>query len=244
MLERIVAFDIEATGLDPRRDRIVELAFVRAADGMVLLNERFHPGGPIPTRATAVHGIRDADVAHCDPFALHAARIQKMVDDAVLLGYNSRRYDTVMLDAELRRAGEPGLNLATVSEIDLFRVWSESERRTLEMAIQRFLGHGLEDAHHALSDAEALLPLLTAMKRTWGLEDHDLLDRSRPRGEVDRSRRLRVNGAGQVVFSFGKHAGEPVRDHPDYVDWMLESDFPADTLDALRRLRENDWRWP
>ena len=54
MLERIVAFDIEATGLDPRRDRIVELAFVRAADGMVLLHERFHPGGPIPTRAKSL----------------------------------------------------------------------------------------------------------------------------------------------------------------------------------------------
>lgn len=243
MLERIVAFDIEATGLDPRRDHIVELAIVRADDGMVLLHERFRPGVPIPPQATAVHGICDDDVAHCDPFAVHAARIQKLLDDAVLLGYNSRRYDTVILDAELRRAGEPGLDLATVQEIDLFQVWSESERRTLEMAVQRFLGHGLADAHHALSDAEVLVPLVHAMQRTWGLEYHDLLDRSRPRGEVDRSRRLRVNGAGRVVFSFGKHAGEPVRDHPDYVDWMLESDFPADTLDALRRLRENDWRW-
>ncbi len=244
MLERIVAFDLEATGLDPRRDRIVELAIVRADNGMVLLHEHFHPGVPIPPQATAVHGIRDEDVAHCDPFAVHSARIQKMLDDAVLLGYNSRRYDTVMLDAELRRAGEPGFDLATVQEIDLFQVWSESERRTLEMAVQRFLGHGLEDAHHALSDAEALVPLVNAMQRTWGLEYHDLLDRSRPRGEVDRSRRLRVNEAGQVVFGFGKHASEPVRDHPDYVDWMLESDFPADTLDALRRLRENGWRWP
>jgi len=244
MLERIVAFDLEATGLDPRQDRIVEIAIVRADDGMVLLHERCHPGRPIPARATAVHGIGDADVAHCDPFARHAERIQKMLDGAVLLGYNSRRYDTVLLDAELRRAGEPGLDLASVPEIDLFRVWSESERRTLEMAVQRFLGHGLDDAHSALADAEALVPLVKAMQRTWGLEDHDLLDLSRPRGEVDRSGRLRVNEAGQVVFGFGKHAGEPVRDHPDYVDWMLTADFSADTLDALRRLRESGWRWP
>ena len=82
------------------------------------------------------------------------------------------------------------------------------------------------------------------MKRVWGLEDYDLLDRSRRPGEVDRSRRLRQAPGGEVVFNFGQHRGEPVRDHADYVEWMETSDFPADTLDALRRLKENDWRWP
>ncbi len=244
MWERMLAIDLEATGLDPLEDRIVELAIVRAEDGLALLHERFHPGIPIPSAATAIHSIADADVAHCDGFAVHAARIQSMLDGAVLLGYNSRRFDTVMIDAELRRAGEPGLDLSTLREIDLFRVWSQSERRTLELAVQRFLGHGHEGAHSALSDAEALIPLARAMKRYWALEDYDMLDLSSPRGEVDRSRRLRVGPGGEVQFNFGKHAGEPVRDHPDYVEWMLNSDFPADTHGALRHLKENGWRWP
>jgi DNA polymerase-3 subunit epsilon len=244
MIERMLAIDLEATGLDPLHDRIVELAIVRASDGLVLFNERFHPGGPIPPRATAVHGITDADVAHCDAFATRASDVQAIVDGAVLVGYNSRRFDTVMLDAELRRASEAGLDLATVQEIDLLRVWAESERRTLELAVRRFLGHGHQGAHGALSDAEVLVPLLHAMKRAWALENHDLLELSCPRGEVDRSRRLRLNRGGQVVFNFGKHAGEPVSEHPDYLDWMMSSDFPPDTLQAIRRLKENDWRWP
>lgn len=243
MLERMLAIDLEATGLDPLRDRIVELAIVRAGDGLVLLHERFHPGIPIPRQATTVHGITDADVAHCDSFSTRASDVQAMLDGAVLVGYNSRRFDTVMLDAELRRAGEAGLDLATVQEIDLLRVWSESERRTLGMAVQRFLGHGHDGAHGALNDAEVLVPLLTAMKRAWGLEDHDLLDLSRPPGEVDRSRRLRLNRGGQVVFNFGQHAGEPVSEHSDYLDWMLSSDFPADTMRAIRKLKANDWQW-
>lgn len=244
MWERVVAVDLEATGLDPLEDRIVELAIVRAEDGLVLLHQRFHPGIRIPSQATAVHGISDADVAHCDGFAVHASRVQAMLQDAVLMGYNSRTYDTVMIDAELRRAGEPGLDLVGMPEVDLFRVWTRSEKRTLELAVQRFLGHGHAGSHSALADAEALVPLARAMKRAWGLEDHDLLDRSRPRGEVDRSRRLRLEPGGEVVFNFGKHAGQPLRDHPDYVDWMLKSDFPPDTLDAIRYLRENGWRWP
>jgi DNA polymerase-3 subunit epsilon len=244
MWERVVAVDLEATGLDPRQDRIVELAIVRAEDGLVLLHQRFHPGVQIPTQATAVHGISDADVAHCDRFALHASRVQAMLQDAVIMGYNSRTYDTVMIDAELRRAGEPGLDLASLPEIDLLQVWAQSEKRTLGLAVHRFLGHAHADAHSALSDAEALLPLAAAMKRTWGLEDYDLLDRSRRPGEVDRSRRLRQAPGGEVVFNFGQHRGEPVRDHEDYVKWMESSDFPSDTLDAIRRLKENGWRWP
>jgi DNA polymerase-3 subunit epsilon len=243
MLDRMLAFDLEATGLDPLQDRIVELAIVRASDGLVLLDERFHPGVPIPASATAVHGISDADVAHCHTFAARARDVQSTLEGAVLVGYNSRRFDTVMLDAELRRAGEAGLDLAATEEVDLLRVWSGVERRTLGLAVQRFLGHGHEGAHGALNDAEVLIPLLHAMKRAWGLEDHDLLDLSRPPGEVDRSRRLRLDRGGRVVFNFGKHRGEPVSEHADYIEWMLESDFPPDTRQAIRRLKENGWAW-
>lgn len=243
MLEGMLAIDLEATGLDPQQDRIVELAIVRVEDGLVLLDERFHPGVPIPPAATAVHGITDADVAHCHAFAARAADVQAMLDGAVLVGYNSRRFDTVMIDAELRRAGEEGLDLAAIQEIDLLRVWMESERRTLDLAVRRFLGHGHDGAHGALNDAEVLIPLLHGMKRTWGLEDHDLLVLSRPPGEVDRSRRLRLDPTGRVVFNFGQHRGEPVSEHPDYLEWMLNSDFPPDTHLAIRRLKANDWEW-
>ncbi len=81
------------------------------------------------------------------------------------------------------------------------------------------------------------------MGRRWSLEFFDFLRRSRPRDEVDRSRRFRIDAAGEVVFNFGQHAGEPVREHDDYLDWMLGADFPADTCDAIRALREREWRW-
>jgi len=244
MWERVVAVDVEATGLDPHRDRIIELAIVRARDSTVLLHDRFRPGVPIPSSATAVHGITNDDVAHCDGFAVHAQRVQKTLEGAVLLGYNSRTFDTVLIDAELRRAGQPGLDLASMPEIDLLRVWAQSEKRTLELAVHRFLGHDHAGAHSALSDAEILVPLAAAMKRTWSLEDYDMLDRSRPSWEVDRSRRLRLDPGGEVAFNFGKYAGEPIRDHEDYVEWMLGSDFPPDTKETLLQLRANGWRWP
>jgi len=242
MLSRTLAFDIEATGLDPHNDRILELAILRAEDGYPVFHERFHPGVPIPPPATAVHGITDADVAHKDPFTVHAGAVQRIVDGAVLLGYGCRRFDTVLLDEELRRAGEPGLDFTRLQEIDLLRVWAEKERRTLELAVQRFLGHSHDSPHDALADAQILVPLVAAMKRTWGLEDLDLVEITRPPGEVDRSGRLRLDTAGEVVFNFGQHRGERVGDHPDYVEWMLQSGFPPDTEAVLLRLKEKGWR--
>jgi DNA polymerase-3 subunit epsilon len=244
MRDRMIAFDLEATRLDPLQDHIVELAMVRVQDGLVLLHEQFHPGIPIPQAATAVHGISDTDVAHSDPFSLHAREIQAIVDSAVLVGYGSHRYDTIMLDAELRRAGEPGIDLTATPEVDLLRVWTASEPRNLATAVRRFLGHGHEGAHRSLTDAEALVPLLNTMKRMFGLEDYDLVHLSRPRGEVDRSQRLKMDARGEVVFAFGRHAGEPVREHEEYLEWMLESDFPPDTKAVIQQLRENAWRWP
>ena len=66
----LAVFDIEATGLSPRADRIVELSVIRIEPNgrestcTWLLN----PCVPIPLEATAIHGITDEDVRDCPTF--------------------------------------------------------------------------------------------------------------------------------------------------------------------------------
>ncbi len=156
----LLAFDIEATGLDPYNDRILELAVIRVEDDTLVFHAFFDAGVPIPPESTAVHGITDDSVVGCPTFAACAAAVQSLVDGAVLVGFVSRRYDTLMLDTELRRAGQPGLDLPTVKEIDLYRVWRESEPRDLASAVRRFLGRKHELAHKAVPDTAVLPPLL------------------------------------------------------------------------------------
>ena len=55
------------------------------------------------------------------------------------------------------------------------------------------------------------------------------------------NRERRVDWAGKLIrreseicFNFGKHKGEPVKDHRDYASWMLENDFPAETKRKLQ----------
>lgn len=203
--------------------------------------QRFDPGRPIPPEATAVHGITDEDVEGEPRFEDRAGEIQRMFRDEVLCGYNIRRYDTLILDAELRRAGQPGLDLGQVREVDLYRVWREVEPRSLASAVRRYLGRDHDGAHTAEADAGVLPPLMRAMARVHGLDMGDLLRLSRKPDEVDRARRLRVQD-GEVVFNFGLHEGEPIRDHEDYLDWMLSRDFPEETKERIRRLRDRGYR--
>src|SRR5688500_20273897 len=82
-LDRPLAFlDLETTGLNPRVDRIVELAIVRVTpDGEVLERaRRFNPGVPIPAEASAVHGITDADVAGEPSYSQTARSLLELLD--------------------------------------------------------------------------------------------------------------------------------------------------------------------
>ncbi len=243
----ILFFDLETTGLDPDAARIVELAALEGSEGRSVYAGRFHPGIPIPAAAARVHGITDDAVRDCPRFPDEAASLQRLFEGRVLCGYNIRRFDTPLLDAELRRAGQPGLGLATVREIDLYRVWSELEPggwpggRTLAAAVARFLGRSHGNAHASDADAGVLPALLEAMAAEHDLAEERLLALSRPGWEVDRAGKLRRDGE-EVVFDFGRHRGEPVGRHADYVDWILRSDFPEDTKRVLRSLRDGGWR--
>jgi DNA polymerase-3 subunit epsilon len=61
-----LGIDTETTGLQPGKDRIVQVGMAQMSDGTLDSFEWFvvNPGIPIPAEASAVHGITDADVAN------------------------------------------------------------------------------------------------------------------------------------------------------------------------------------
>ena len=62
--ERVLAFDLETTGISTSRDRIVQLALIGSdADGSELSYDRLvNPRRPIPYESQRVHGISASDV--------------------------------------------------------------------------------------------------------------------------------------------------------------------------------------
>ena len=102
----IVFFDLETTGVDVVKDRIVEISILKIHPNG---EEESHtwlvnPERPIPPETTAIHGISDADVAGKPTFKELAHTIYNLVKDADLAGYNSNKFDIPLLAEEFLRA--------------------------------------------------------------------------------------------------------------------------------------------
>ena len=96
---RIAVVDTETTGLYPSRDRLVEIAvMVLEVDGgtgrlvrtLETYQELNDPGMPIPSEATAIHGITDAMVKGR---RIDAARVARMLADADLVVAHNSGFD-------------------------------------------------------------------------------------------------------------------------------------------------------
>ncbi len=110
LLDEFVSVDVETTGLHATRQRIVEVAAIRYRGGAEV--ERFetlvNPGRRLPKYVADLTGLTDADLAEGPPFEQVAAQVAEFIGDALLVGHNVA-FDIGFLNAELARAGLPGL---------------------------------------------------------------------------------------------------------------------------------------
>ncbi len=238
-LERPLAvLDIEATGISPRADRIVELAVIRLdPDGTEtsrtwLLN----PTVPIPVETTAIHGITDEVVKECPTFAQAAREVLAFLGRSDLAGFNLARYDIPMLCEEFARAGV-AFDPDDRRVLDAQRIFHQKEPRDLSAALAFYCQRDHVDAHGAEADARATLEVLIGQFRKYPDLPRDLetLDRqfnARDPFSADRAGRLRWV-EGELVVNFGRKRGQKLRDlaqsEPSFLKWMVRSDFPMDT---------------
>ncbi len=103
----IVFFDLETTGVDPAKDRIVEISLAKVMpDGsQETKTRRLNPEMHIPEAASAIHHIYDQDVADCPTFQMIAKSLWSYIEGCDLAGYNSNKFDIPVLVEEFLRAG-------------------------------------------------------------------------------------------------------------------------------------------
>ena len=233
----LVVFDIESTGTNPQRDRIVELAVIKIFPDGQMQNtvRRLYPEMPIPPAATEIHHITDEDVKDCPPFSCIADKLFNYLEDCDLAGYNIQGFDIPLLENEFKRVGLD-LNTASRRVIDADTLFCKLYPRTLTAAYKFFCGKDLEGAHGAAADTAATWEVLLGQ-----LEKHPELPReiaelaqysnnSDP-DAIDRNRRFKFNG-DEAVVNFGKYSGRTLRDiaenEPGFLRWIIKSDFPDD----------------
>ena len=243
-LERpLVVLDIEATGLNSRVDRIVEICLVKISpDGSRDVHtHRINPGIPIPPAVRAIHGISDEDVADCPSFDDLAPQLFKLLEDCDLSGYNVLGFDIPILVEEFMRAKRV-FDLEGRRIVDMQRIYHKKEPRDLSAALAFFCNETLTGAHGAEADALASVKVLEGQlqKYTDLPGDIDQLDAfCNPRNTdwVDRTGRLSWVD-NEITINFGKKKGASLRVLADsdknYLKWILKSDFPRDTQAIVR----------
>ena len=253
-LERpLVFFDLETTGTDPARDKIVEISVLRiTTDGeRESRTRRVDPGRPIPSGATAVHGIRDEDVRDAPKFRQIARGLVDFLDDADLAGFNIARFDVPLLERELKEAGFD-LGLSGRRLVDAMSIYHRKERRDLSAAVKFYLDREHAGAHAAEDDVLAAVDVLDAQLERYDDLPRDVAEldawiRPVPQDAVDHRGKF-VWREGEVTFAFGRHHGRTLRevakDAPDYLEWILGTDFPADARELVAGALKGEFPTP
>lgn len=237
-------FDLETTGTQITKDRIVQLAVVKLLlDGSkTSKNYLINPGIPIPPEIAAIHGITDEKVKDAPSLVQVADDIIEFMEDADLAGYNSNKFDIPFMVEEFYRVGIP-FPMEGRSFVDVQNIFHKMEQRTLTAAYQFYCGKTMENAHDALYDTEVTLDVFLAQLSRYEQLSSEIpelaaFSSNSPMGAVDFAGRLAKNQQGAIMYNFGKHKGRTVEEvlkiEPGYYGWMLEADFPFQTKDCLR----------
>lgn len=241
----LVFFDLETTGVDTAKDRIVEISMVKVmpnGDEIVrtrLINPQMH----IPEDATAIHGITDEDVKNEPTFAQIAKSLSQFIEGCDFGGFNSNRFDLPMLVEEFLRAGVD-VDFKNRKFIDVQNIFHKMEQRTLVAAYKFYCDKNLTDAHSAEADTRATYEVLKAQLDRYPDLQNDVaaLAEFSTRGEMaDYAGRIGYNDKGEEIFTFGKYKGQTVREvfqrEPSYYDWMMKGDFPLFTKKVITEIR-------
>ena len=241
----IIFFDLETTGVDAAKDRIVEISMVKInINGeKQVKTRRINPEMPIPAEATAVHGITDEDVKDEPTFKQIAKSLAKYIEGCDFGGFNSNRFDLPVLVEEFMRA-EVDVDFRNRKFIDVQNIFHKKEQRTLVAAYKFYCDKDLENAHSAEADTLATYEVLEAQIERYGdigSTVEELASFSTHNEMVDFAGRISLNEKGEEVFTFGKYKGRKVEDvfrtEPSYYSWMMQGDFPLYTKKVITEIR-------
>ena len=256
----LVIFDLETTGLDMVKDRVIQLSYIKVyPDGREDRgNELINPEKHIDDIITQLTGITNDDVKDKPTFKQIAKKMEEVFSGSDIAGFNSNFFDVPLLAEEFLRAGID-FDFSKCRLIDACTIFKKMERRNLASAYKFYCGRKMEEdfeAHRADQDTEATYRVLMGELDKYAPganEDPEkvlendmqaLADFSKQNDNVDFAGRIvwaDVNGQRTEVFNFGKHKGLPVaevlRMDPGYYSWILAGDFTYNTKQVLTRIR-------
>ena len=241
----ICFFDLETTGIDVARDRVVEISILKVFPNGNKESKTWlvNPTISIPAKSTEIHGITNEKVANEPTFAELSSQIYTMIKDSDLAGFNSDRFDIPLLAEELLRANID-FDMKNRVSVDIQTIFHKKEERTLSAAYKFYCQQSLENAHSAEADTNATYEILKAQLDRYDDLENDmkfLSEFTTRKKSVDFAGFIALNEDGKEIFTFGKHKGNLVDDvfdtEPGYFGWIQNADFPLYTKKVLTAIK-------
>ena len=160
----LVIFDLETTGLDLVKDRIIQISYIKVyPNGQEERgNELVNPEKPIPEEVAVLTGISNEDVKDKPTFKQLGQILAGKFTGCDFAGFNSNHFDIPLLAEEFLRAGID-FDFSKCRLIDAQTIFHRMERRNLAAAYKFYCGRKMEDdfeAHRADQDTEATYRVL------------------------------------------------------------------------------------
>ncbi len=218
-----VCLDCETTGLEPRTDRVIEVAAVLFRNGEILnrWETLVDPGIPIPPSSSAIHHIRDPMVAGKPAIAAVLPTLLEFVEDYPVVGHGVH-FDLQILHQEAVRSGSASVwdQKRYIDTLRLARLYGDSPENSLERLREHF-NIAAEGAHRAMNDVTVNVQVFQRLTRQF----KTVKDIEKALGKPILMRRMPL----------GKHKGRPFKEIPlNYLQWAAHQNFDEDLLFSIR----------
>ncbi len=178
-----IVLDVETTGLDYTKERMVEFAAIRLENGKI--KERFetliNPQQHIRKSSMAIHGITEEDVKDAPTEAEVMPAILEFIGDNPIVAHNAIFDYSFINEASIRTTGKPITNIRIDSQMMFKEVYPELESCGLESLMNKF-NVEFSTRHRAMADTEGLalaypeLKKLYEKKYAWQIQQLDNID--------------------------------------------------------------------
>jgi DNA polymerase-3 subunit epsilon len=221
--DTFICLDCETTGLDPKNDRIIEVAVTKFTFSETLesFETLIDPETPISETSMAIHHINLEMVQGKPKIQNVLPTVIKMIGPHIVIGHGIQMDISFLAEACKRfDIPNPFSSLVSIDTLRLARLYGESPTNSLERLRQHF-NIAAEGAHRAMNDVTVNIAVFKYLTTTFKTTEQ-LLER------LKKPILLKT-------MPLGKYKGRPFGEIPiEYLKWASRGDFDLDLSFSIR----------